>query len=56
LHSELCGQNSNFGGRKINQQGWYFNKCQVPYASLSPVLDGQMGSSLVLEGKVMQNE
>jgi len=30
LHSELCGQSSNFEGRKINNQDWYFNKCQVP--------------------------
>jgi len=31
LHSELCGQSNNFEGRKINNQDWYFNKCQVPY-------------------------
>jgi len=31
LHSELCGQSSNFEGRKINNQVWHFNKCQVPY-------------------------
>lgn len=31
-------------------------KWRVHYASLSPVLDGQMGSSLILEGKVMQHE